>query len=87
MKFFLVVSFLMSTPSALERPLYVFKKPSFETMSQCKEYVSVMYLKIYKEASKSYNFKHTPEAIYCITKDAVKDIFEYNYGNKNKTGV
>ena len=40
-------------------------------------------MKIYEKASASYNFKLRPEAIYCITQDAVKDIFKYNYGNQD----
>ena len=78
MKFFLIVSFLM-TGAAVERPMYLFKNPSFETYNDCKDYVSVMHMKIYQKASASYNFKFTPEAIYCITQDGVKDIFKYNY--------
>ena len=77
MKFFLIVSFLMSS-AAVERPMYLFKSPSFDTHIECQEYVNVMYMKIYQKASASYNFKYTPEAIYCITTDAVKDIFKYN---------
>ena len=82
MKFFLIVSFLM-TGAAAERPMYLFKNPSFETYDDCKDYVSVMHMKIYQKASASYNFKFTPEAIYCITQDAVKDIFKYNYGKQD----
>ena len=82
MKFFLIVSFLM-TSAAIERPMYVFKSPSFENLQECKEYVSVMYMKIYQTASASYNFKYTPEAIYCITTEQVKDIFKYNYGKQD----
>ena len=76
------MSFLM-TSAAVERPMYVFKSPSFETYNECKEYVSVMHMKIYQTASASYNFKYTPEAIYCITTEQVKDIFKYNYGKQD----
>jgi len=82
MKFFLIVSFLM-TSAAVERPMYVFKNPSFDTQQECQEYVSVMYMKIYQKASASYNYRYTPEAIYCITTEAVKDIFKYNYGKQD----
>ena len=82
MKFFLIVSFLM-TSAAVERPMYVFKSPSFDTIVECQKYVSVMYMKIYQTASASYNFRYTPEAIYCITTEQVKDIFKYNYGKQN----
>tara|TARA_B100000519_G_C14141402_1_gene390006 strand:- start:497 stop:760 length:264 start_codon:yes stop_codon:yes gene_type:complete len=87
MKFFLIVTFLMANTAALDRPMYVFKNPSFDSMKECKEYVSVMHMRIYQQASHSYNYQYTPEAIYCLTQDAVKEIFEYNYGNENKTGV
>ena len=88
MKFFLIVSFLLSAGQEIERPMYLFRTPTFETYAQCQEYVDVMHMQIYKKASASYNFKYTPEAIYCITKDAVKDLFKYNYGKQeNKTGV
>mgnify|MGYP003302802770 CR=1 FL=1 len=38
MKFFLIVSFLM-TGAAVERPMYVFKSPSFETEKECGEHI------------------------------------------------
>mgnify|MGYP001209767866 CR=1 FL=1 len=82
MKFFLIVSFLM-TSVELDRPMFVFKSPTFETEQECKEYVSVMHMRIYQQAAASYNYRYTPEAIYCITTDAVKDIFKYNYGKEN----
>ena len=44
--------------------------------------LSVMHMKIYQQAAASYNFKYTPEAIYCIDTEQVKDIFKYNYGKK-----
>ena len=89
MKFFLVVSFLMTNTYEIERPLYIFKTPSFEKMEECQKYVSGNLMDIYRVASASYNFKHTPEAIYCLTTDTVKDIFKYNYGQeqKNETGI
>ena len=88
MKFFLVVSFLMTNMYDIERPLYIFKTPSFEKMEECQEYVSGNYMDIYKVASASYNYEHTPEAIYCLTTDAVKNIFKYNYEEqKNETGI
>ena len=48
MKFFLIVTFLMANTAALDRPMYVFKNPSFDSMQECKEYVSVMHMKIYQ---------------------------------------
>ena len=88
MKFFLIVSFLM-TSAAVERPMYLFKNPNFETYNDCKDYVSVMHMKIYQQAAASYNFRYTPEAIYCITTEQVKDIFKYNYESEQdgKTNI
>ena len=73
---------------AADRPLYIFKSPSFDTVKECNQYVSVMHQRIYTTASASYNFKHTPEAIYCLPTDKVKEIFEYNYeDNKPKQNI
>ena len=79
MNIFIVVSFVMANTMALDRPLYIFKQPSFETQDQCNQYVSVMHQRIYTQASASYNFKYTPEAIFCLPTDKVKEIFKYNY--------
>lgn len=87
MKIFLVVSFIMANTAALDRPLFVFKNPNFKTIEQCKQYVSVMHQRIYATASASYNFEHTPEAIFCLTSDQVKEIFEYNYEEKEKKHI
>ena len=66
MKIFLVVSFIMANTMATDRPLYIFENPSFGSIDECRQYVSVMYQRIYAKASASYNFKHTPEAIFCL---------------------
>ena len=72
------------TGYAAERPMYLFKNPSFETYHDCVDYVRVMHKKIYHQAVKSYDYRFPPEAIYCITKDAVKEIFDYNNGKNKK---
>ena len=87
MKFFIIVSFIMANAAALDRPLFVFKQPQFDTIKECHQYVSVMHQRIYTTASASYNFKHTPEAIYCLTTEQVKGIFEYNYDEKEKKNI
>ena len=53
----------MMTGYAAERPMYLFKNPSFETYQECVDYVSVMHKKIYQKAVQSYNYKFPPEAI------------------------
>ena len=87
MKFFIIVSFVMANTMALDRPLYIFKQPSFETQDQCNQYVSVMHQRIYTQASASYNFKHQPEAIFCLPTEKVKEIFDYNYEEDNKQNI
>ena len=79
MKFFIIVSFVMANKMALDRPLFIFKQPVFDSVVECNQYVSVMHQRIYTQASASYNFKHQPDAIYCLPTDKVKEIFEYNY--------
>ena len=79
MNFFIIVSFIMGNTMAYDRPLYIFENPSFETARECHEYVQVMQHLIYSQARASYDFKYTPEAIFCLPKDKVKEIFNYNY--------
>ena len=79
MQFFIIVSFVMANAMALDRPLFVFKEPIFETKDQCNQYVQVMHQRIYTQASASYNFKLQPEAIFCLPTEKVKEIFKYNY--------
>ena len=79
MNFFIIVSFIMGNTMAYDRPLYIFENPVFETANECHEYVQVMQQLIYSQASASYDFKYTPEAIFCLPKEKVKEIFDYNY--------
>ena len=75
MKFFIIVSFIM-TSLGVDRPMYVFKNPTFDSIDDCKAYVSVKYMDIYRVASSSYNFELTPEAIWCIDTDKMKELFK-----------
>ena len=81
MKSFIIVSFVI-TSLGVDRPMYVFQKPTFDSMNDCKAYVSVKYMDIYKVASSSYNFKLKPEAIWCIDTDKMNEIF--NPSDKTK---
>ena len=83
MKFFIIVSFVI-TSFGVDRPMYVFSKPTFDSMNDCKAYVSVKYMDIYKVASSSYNFKLKPEAIWCIDTDKMKEIFKPNDETKKQ---
>ena len=42
---------------------------------------------IYSQATASYNYKHEPEAIFCLPSDKVKEIFEYNYDEEPKENI
>ena len=75
MKFFIIVSFVMTSLS-IDRPMYVFKNPTFDSINDCKAYVSVKYMDIYQVASSSYNFELKPEAIWCIDTDKMKELFK-----------
>jgi len=78
----------MANEMALDRPLFIFKQPVFDSVVECNQYVSVMHQRIYTQASASYNFKHQPDAIYCLPTDKVKEIFEYNYETEdNKQNI
>ena len=72
------------TSFGIDRPMYVFSKPTFDSMNDCKAYVSVKYMDIYKVASSSYNFKLKPEAIWCIDTDEMKKIFKPNDETKKQ---
>jgi hypothetical protein len=74
----------MTNMNAIDRPLFIFQKPAFETIVECKQYVSVMHQKIYTTASASYNFKFQPEAIFCLNKEQVRGIFKYNYDDEKE---
>ena len=87
MKFFIIVSFVMANTMALDRPLFIFKQPIFDTQDERNQYVSVMHQRIYTQASASYNFKHQPEAIFCLPTEKVKEIFDYNYEEDNKQNI
>ena len=72
--YFLVVSFVMQNPTALDRPLFVYYKPNFESYEQCYDYANKNNTIIYGRAVHHYNYELTPESIYCLTGEQVKDI-------------
>ena len=84
MKFFIIVSFVMTSLS-IDRPMYVFKNPTFDSINDCKAYVSVKYMDIYQVASSSYNFELKPEAIWCIDTDKMKELFRPNDETKKQS--
>ena len=72
--YFLVVSFVMQNPTALDRPLFVYYKPNFESYEQCYDYANKNNTIIYGRAVHHYNYELTPESIYCLTGEQFKDI-------------
>ena len=74
---FIIVTFLNSTiPNSDMNEIFIFSNPSFAKQSECNEYVQVMNMYIYGKAAASYNFKYTPEAIYCLEKEQVGKIMK-----------
>ena len=74
---FIIVTFLNSTiPNSDMNEIFIFSNPSFAKQSECNEYVQVMNMDIYGKAAASYNFKYTPEAIYCLEKNQVEEIMK-----------
>ena len=72
--YFLVVAFVMQNPQALDRPLFVYYKPNFQTYEQCHEFANKNNQMIYGRAAHHYDYKLRPESIYCITGEQVKQI-------------
>lgn len=72
------------TSLSIDRPMYVFKQPMFDSLNDCKSYVTVKSIEIYRAASASYNFRLKPEAIWCIDTDKMKELFKYEY-DESKT--
>ena len=87
MNIFLVVSFIMVNTLSIDRPLYIFSNPSFDTVAECKSYVAVMSRNIYNTAAASYNFTLTPEAIYCVKKEKLKELLKYDYNQRNRKKI
>lgn len=82
MDFFIVISFIMSNV-AIDRPVYIFKEPNFDNKEICELYVRKYEQALVMKAGAAYDFNLQPEAIFCITKEQVQDIFKYNNGKKN----
>ena len=82
MDFFIVISFIMSNV-AIDRPVYIFKEPNFDNKQVCELYVRKYEQRLIMQAGAAYDFELNPEAIFCITKEQVEEIFKYNNGKKN----
>lgn len=71
------------TTASLDRPVYIFKHPNFDNKEICEMYVRKYEEALVMKAGAAYNFDLEPEAIFCITKEQVQDIFKYNNSKKN----
>ena len=85
--YFLVVSFVMQNPTALDRPLFVYYEPYFKSYAQCHSYVQENNQAIYFKAAQSLGRNHVPESIYCITGDQVKQMHNYTYQSEEKKNI
>jgi len=83
MKFFIVISFIVMNSASLDRPVYIFKEPNFDNKQICEIYVRKYEQRLFMQAGAAYDFELDPEAIFCVTREQVEDIFKYNDGKKN----
>ena len=82
MDFFIVISFIMSNV-AIDRPVYIFQEPNFDNRQICELYVRKYEQRLVMQAGAAYDFELDPEAIFCVSKEQVEEIFKYNNGKKN----
>lgn len=85
--FFMVVAFVMPNTGAIDRPIFVYYKPYFETYAQCYQYVNEHNQEIYARAIEKMGKQHVPEAIYCITGEQVKSMNDYYYNQGEKKRI
>ena len=85
--YFMVVAFVMQNPTDLDRPLFVYYKPSFQTQSECWLYANKNYPTIYAKAIHQMGSHLVPEAIFCLTGQQVKDIHNYDATTKEKKQI
>ena len=85
--FFIVVTFVLASTQEVDRPLFVFAKPNFNEYMECYNYVQVNNMDIYRTAANRYNFKLKPEAIFCVNKEAIEEIFKYNAPTIEKKNI
>ena len=85
--FFMVVSFVMANPADLDRPLFVYYKPNFETHAECHHYANKNHRAIYIKAVQKMGKDHVPESIYCITGAQVKQMHNYTYQSEEKKNI
>lgn len=86
--YFMVVSFVMQNPADIDRPLFVYYKPHFETYAECYSYANENNQSIYYTALKRMAEPGLqPESIYCITGEQVKQMHNYTYPPKEKLDI
>ena len=83
-KFFAVVSFVVTDPSPNEfQNLYVFTK-EHDSKLACHSYVQENKNILFEKALINYNYEKTPHSIYCITMEQLRQVIEEDI-NGSKT--
>lgn len=85
--YFMVVTFVMQNPLDIDRPLFVYYKPHFQTQQECHQYVSQHNLAIFRRAHEKMGADLQPEAIFCITKEQVKEMHDYTFDLDKKEQI
>ena len=86
--YFMVVSFVMANPADIDRPMFVYYKPHFQSYAECFVYANENNESIYLTALKRMNEPGlTPESIFCITGEQVKQMHNYTYPPKEKLDI
>ena len=86
--YFMVVSFVMQNPADIDRPIFVYYKPNFQTYAECYVYANENNRSIYHTALKRMKEPGlTPESIFCITGEQVKQMYNYTYPPEEKQNI
>lgn len=85
--YFMVVTFVLQNPLAIDRPLFVYYKPHFQTQQECHQYVALNNLAIFQRAHEKMGSTLQPEAIFCITQHQVKEMHDYTLEQEKKEQI
>jgi len=78
--FYLTVAFVMSNPAALDRPLYIYYSPTFESKASCYGYARANATAIFRNAVSRMRsaVPLQPETIYCLSTEEIQNIYTYS---------
>jgi hypothetical protein len=83
----MVVTFVLQNPLAIDRPLFVYYQPTFQSRNECHLYVARHNLSIFQRAHEKMGAALQPEAIFCITEAQVKEMHDYTLNNPKKEQI